>query len=184
MTKHVFRWIVPMLCVLTAAGLGIDAYIHLNLAGDYALVKTDVVSQATLFRIEGAVAIAAALVVLARPGLLTALIAFVVSAAGVAAVVTYTRFDPGRIGPLPDMYEPVWFTEKTVSLVAEASAAVTAGALFAVASLLQKPEIEGSEHQDDADVRRKSWPEVLPEEQHIDSDDHDDHHHHVQHHGH
>lgn len=138
-SKLAFRWIVPTLCVLTAAGLAIDAYVHFNVAGDYGFVKTDVVSQATLFRIEGGAAIAAAVLVLVRPGRLSALVAFVVSAAGVAAVLAYTQFDPGRIGPLPDMYEPVWFTKKTVSLVAEAGAAVTAAVLFAALSLTRHP---------------------------------------------
>ena len=33
------------------------------------------------------------------------------------------------------MYEPVWFTKKTVSLIAEAGATVTAAALLALLSL-------------------------------------------------
>ena len=134
-TKAGFRSVVPVLGVLTAAGLVIDAYVHLTIAGDYAFVTTDVVSQATLFRVEGGVAIAAAVGVLIRPSRLTALIALVVGAAGVAAVLAYTQFDPDRIGPLPDMYEPVWFTKKTVSLIAEAGATVTAAALLALLSL-------------------------------------------------
>ena len=134
-SKNVFRSVVPVLSVLTAAGLVIDAYVHLTVAGDYAFVKTDVVSQATLFRVEGGVAIAAAVIVLIRPSRLTSLIALVVGAAGVAAVLAYTEFDPGRIGPLPDMYEPVWFTKKTVSLIAEAGATVSAAALLALLSL-------------------------------------------------
>jgi hypothetical protein len=34
----------------------------------------------------------------------------------------YRYVDPGAIGPLPDMYEPVWFPEKTLAGIAEAVA--------------------------------------------------------------
>lgn len=117
------RWITWGLCLVVAAGLGVDAYVHLHLASSYATVKTSVVSQATLFRIEGVSAIVAAVLLLARPHWLTALLALLVSGGGVAAVLLYTNTDPGKIGPLPDMYEPVWFAEKTNSLIAEAVAA-------------------------------------------------------------
>jgi hypothetical protein len=40
----------------------------------------------------------------------------------------------GKIGPVPDMYEPIWFTEKVVSLVGELIA--VAGALVLIAVLL------------------------------------------------
>ena len=47
----------------------------------------------------------------------------------VAAVNDHHRsryHDPGALGPLPDMYEPFWFREKSVAGVAEAVALVTA----------------------------------------------------------
>lgn len=122
------RW---ALTLTTIAGLCVDAYVHLHIAGDYSLVKTRYVSQATLFRVEGAAALGAAAWLLLRGTRLSILSALAVAAAGVGAVVFYRYVDPGVIGPLPDMYEPVWFTDKTVSLVAEAVSAVTAtGLLF------------------------------------------------------
>ena len=133
------RWVIWGLCVVIAAGLGVDAYVHLHLASSYALVKTSVVSQATLFRIEGIAAIVAAVVLLVRPHWLTALFALLVSGGGVAAVLLYTDTDPGKIGPLPDMYEPVWFTEKTNSLIAEAIAAGVA--LLVLALLLARRRV-------------------------------------------
>lgn len=127
------RLIVLGLSLVTAAGLAVDAYVHLHLASSYALVRTSVVSQATLFRIEGVAAIIAAVSVLARPNRWAALLAFVVAAGGVAAVLIYTNTDPGRIGPLPDMYEPVWYSDKTNSLIGESVAAVAAFLLGALA---------------------------------------------------
>lgn len=117
------RWLIWAFCLVVAAGLGVDAYVHLHIASSYAMVKTSFISQATLFRIEGVSAILAAVVLLVRPHWLTALFALLVSGGGVAAVLLYTNTDPGKIGPLPDMYEPVWFPEKTNSLIGEAVAA-------------------------------------------------------------
>jgi hypothetical protein len=52
--------------------------------------------------------------------------AVLVAASGVAAFLFFTYVDVGAIGPLPDMYEPVWYPEKTLTAVAEAIATVTA----------------------------------------------------------
>lgn len=126
------RLVVLGLSLVAAAGLTVDAYVHLHLASSYALVRTSVVSQATLFRIEGIAAIVAAVAVLGRPNRWTAVLALVVAAGGVAAVLIYTNTDPGRIGPLPDMYEPVWYADKTNSLIGEAVAAGAAALLLLV----------------------------------------------------
>lgn len=131
------RWLLWGLGLVVAAGLGVDAYVHLHLASSYALVRTSAISQATLFRIEGVAAIVAAVLVVVRPHRLTALFALLVSGGGVAAVLLYTEADPGRIGPLPDMYEPVWYADKTNSLIGEAVAAVMSLALLVL--LLRGP---------------------------------------------
>lgn len=133
------RWLVWGLGLVVAAGLGVDAYVHLHLASSYALVRTSAISQATLFRIEGVAAILAAVLVLVRPHRLTALLALLVSGGGVAAVLLYTETDPGRIGPLPDMYEPVWYADKTNSLIGEAVAAVVSLALLALLLRRSRP---------------------------------------------
>ena len=39
--------------------------------------------------------------------------------------------DLGPIGPLPDLYEPVWYPEKVVAAGGEAVALVAAGLLLA-----------------------------------------------------
>lgn len=121
--RNGFEWV---LVAVVVAGLAVDAYVHLHLAGDYALVRTRFISQAALFRIEGAAALVAAVLLIAWRSWISAAIAFAVAAGGVVAVVLYYSVDPGRLGPLPDMYEPVWYAEKTWSVYAEAVAAVAA----------------------------------------------------------
>jgi hypothetical protein len=57
-------------------------------------------------------------------------IAFSVAAgvglAGLVAVVVYRYFQVPAIGPIPSMYEPIWFFSKSLSAVAEAVVAVLA----------------------------------------------------------
>ena len=119
-----------LLRLLTAAGLATDAYVHTDLASSYDSVQKSI-SQGELFRIEaGASALAAVLVLLLGRRPLVWLFAFLVAAAGVGAVVLYRYVDVGALGPLPAMYEPVWYPEKTASFVAESVAAVTALAGF------------------------------------------------------
>ena len=125
-------WIAvrTVLTVIVAAGLAIDAYVHLDLASTYDVVKTSTLSQGDLFRVEAALAIVAGVALLVRPRRYTAWFAFLVSAGGVAAVLVYRWVDVSKLGPLPNMYEPYWYGEKTLSLVAEAIAAVAAAVLL------------------------------------------------------
>ena len=125
-------WIAvrTVLTVIVAAVLAIDAYVHLDLASTYDVVKTSTLSQGDLFRVEAALAIVAGVALLVRPRRYTAWFAFLVSAGGVAAVLVYRWVDVGKVGPLPNMYEPYWYGEKTLSLVAEAIAAVAAAILL------------------------------------------------------
>jgi hypothetical protein len=118
-----------VLRLVTAAGLAVDAYMHLKVAADYDVIP-GTISGGDLFRAESAAAIAVALLVLVRPGRLAYLLAFLVAASALGAVMLYTNVDVGTLGPLPDLYEPVWFTEKTVSAIAEAVAAGAAAVGF------------------------------------------------------
>ncbi len=119
--------------VLVAAGLGIQAVIHLKLAPNYQLAFPDGIGAGTLFRIEAAAAILAGLYLLARGSRPAYLLAAAVALGGLAAVVLYRYVDVGSFGPMPAMYEPIWFFEKTLSAIAEAAAGVLAlvGALLA-----------------------------------------------------
>lgn len=123
---------VQVMCALvTAAGLAFDAYVHLDLAGTYDAAHTSVLSQGDLFRVEASLAILATLGILLRPRRYTAALAFLVAAGGFGAVMLYRYVDVGAIGPIPSMYEPIWYPEKTQSAWAEASAAATALILLA-----------------------------------------------------
>ena len=117
------RWFLILIVIV---GLLIDAYVHFHLASAYSGVKSSVVSQGDLFRVEATAALIAAAALLFRPRTYTAALAFLVAAGGTAAVVVYTYVNLGSFGPLPNMYDPSWYTEKTLSAVAEGIAAVAA----------------------------------------------------------
>jgi len=109
--------------VVAAAGLLVDAYVHFDLAAGYDR-NAAVISQGVLFRVEGALAVVAALLVLFLRSRIAALVAFLVGAGGVVLVVIYRYVNIGVLGPLPNMYEPSWYPEKTLSTVGEALTAV------------------------------------------------------------
>ena len=113
---------------VTVVGLAIDAYVHLKLASGYDMVTASI-SQGALFRIESAMAIVAAVLLLVRPGRLTAGIAAVVAGGGVVALLLYYFVNVGQIGPIPNMYEHAWYADKVFTLVAQAVATGTALAL-------------------------------------------------------
>lgn len=127
--RLVVQW---ALIAIAVAGLAIDVYVHFHLASAYAGVRTSSLSQADLFRAEGAVAAVAAVALVLRPRRYTAAFAFVVAGAGAAAVIVYRYVNVGAFGPFPDMYEPVWYGEKTLSAIAEIVGAVAALAVFAL----------------------------------------------------
>lgn len=111
-----------VLRLCTAAGLGIDAYVHADLAG------VEIHTEGVLFGIEaGGSSLAALLLVIT--GIRRAYVfAFLIAVSAFAAIMVYRYIDIGAIGPIPNMYEPVWFSEKTLAAVAEGSAMVTAAA--------------------------------------------------------
>jgi hypothetical protein len=115
-----------LLQVVTAAALAVNAYVHAGLASAYDRVGQQI-SQGTLFRLEAAVASLAALLVLLlgrrRP---VWAFAFLVSVSALGAVLLYRYVNVGTLGPLPNMYEPVWWPSKTASAIAEAVGAVAA----------------------------------------------------------
>lgn len=118
-----------LLILIVAVGLAIDAYVHWHFAPGFDGVKgaaSPHISEGDLFRLESALALIAMLAVLLIRHRLAALLAFLVAAGGVGAVLLYAYVNVGAFGPLPNMYEPFWYTEKTISLVAEAVAAIGA----------------------------------------------------------
>jgi len=112
---------------VTALALLVDAVVHIRLAPGYQLSAPSGIGAGNLFRLEAAVALAAAVFVLAR-GTRTAYVsAFLVALSALGAVLLYRYVNVPMLGPLPAMYEPVWFPEKSLSAVAEAIAVVVAG---------------------------------------------------------
>jgi hypothetical protein len=123
-----------VLAVVTAALLGIDAYVHLHDAGQYDAIRTSTLSQGNLFRAEAAAAIAIGVALLIRPHPVVWALAALVAASAAGAVFLYTYVNVGRLGPLPNMYEPTWdLPGKAWSAGAETAATALALAGLALA---------------------------------------------------
>jgi hypothetical protein len=137
-----------VLTAIVVAGLAVDAYVHFHLASAFEQVRTSTLSQADLFRVEATLAVIAAVALLVRPRRYTAAFAFLVAAAGTVAVVLYRYVDVGKIGPIPNMYDPYWApAEKTLSVFAEGLAALAALGLFVMFHIrkqsAQQPPADG-----------------------------------------
>ena len=130
----------------TAAMLALDAYLHVDQAFRYEPNRDNGISQGDLFRIEAGAASFAALAVLVLTwrtawSLVGWALAIVVAASAFGAVMIYTHYDVGPLGPLPDMYEPFWYSEKTQAATAEGiatGAAVIGFALTAVPAWIRR----------------------------------------------
>ncbi len=114
---------------MVAAGFGYDAYAHLDLPANFDANRA-LISQGMLFRAEAVAAIFAALLVLFIRHRVVALFAVIIAGSALGAVLLYRYVDLGTLGPLPDMYEPSWYPEKTYSAIAEAAAILAAAALL------------------------------------------------------
>ena len=124
-----------LLTLVVAAGLGVDAYVHWQLAPGFDGIQGTAsphISQGGLFLLEAILALVALVLVLLTRSRLGALVAFLVAAGGLGAVLLYAYVDVGGLGPLPNMYDPIWYPEKTISAVAEAVAALGALALLSL----------------------------------------------------
>ena len=129
----IVRW---ALIVITVVGLAIDAYVHLKIAHFYRFNKTSTISEASLFRIEAVLAIVAALLVIVWNNRWAAAFALAVAGGGLILLVLYRYVDVGKVGPIPNMYEPTWNVEhKKLAVVGEAIAIVGSLALFAYSFL-------------------------------------------------
>ena len=114
-----------VLAVVTAALLGVDAFVHLHYAHNYDQFKSSTMSEGTLFRIQGVVAIVVGVLLLIWPGVLTWLLSLLVAGSAVVAVTLYAYVDVGALGPLPDLYEHTWSPPgKVLSAIAELIAAI------------------------------------------------------------
>jgi hypothetical protein len=119
--------------LLTAAALVVDAVLHLQLARVYNLAAPGGIGQGNLFRLESAAALLTAALVLAYGGRIAYALAFVIAASATAAALLSRYVDVPAVGPIPAMYEPVWFAKKVIATAAEALGTLTAAAGWAVA---------------------------------------------------
>jgi hypothetical protein len=119
------QWALWTIRAATAAGLAIDAYVHLDLASVYAEAG-GAINEGVLFRAEAAVALLAAAAVAATGRRASYLIALVVGASAVIVMLVSRYVDVGSLGPFPDLYDPVWFPEKLLAAFAEGAASVMA----------------------------------------------------------
>ncbi|MGH3538269.1 MAG: hypothetical protein ACRDQJ_08205 [Pseudonocardiaceae bacterium] len=115
--------------VVVPAGFGYDAYAHLDLAANFDANRA-LLSQGMLFRAEAVAAVLAAVLMLVIRHRAATLFAVLIAGSALGAVLLYRYVDIGAIGPLPDMYEPTWYPEKTLSAIAEAAALLSAARLF------------------------------------------------------
>ncbi|WP_269045066.1 hypothetical protein [Paenarthrobacter sp. Z7-10] len=115
-----------VLRVLIAAALVIDAVVHFRLAPGYQLSAPDGIGGGNLFRIEAVAALVAAIYLLIRSSRPAYGFALLVAGAGFIAVILYRYVNVPALGPIPAMYEPVWFFEKSLSAVVEAAGAILA----------------------------------------------------------
>jgi hypothetical protein len=130
--RLIARWTLTLVALV---GLGIDAYIHFDLASSYVGVPSpSFITEYGLFILEACLATAVGLVLLVRQNKLTAGVAALVLGGGAAAVYVYYQFKVGKIGPIPDMSDHTWYPKpkKALSFVAELVGFVAATGLVFV----------------------------------------------------
>jgi hypothetical protein len=111
--------------ITTAAGLAIDAYVHLDLAHLYA-EGGGTINEGVLFRAEAVAALLVAAAIVATGRRVCYLAGLAVAASALAAMLVSRYVDLGPIGPFPDLYDPAWYPEKLLAAYAEGAATVTA----------------------------------------------------------
>jgi len=115
-----------------ALALLVNAYVHFLLATPFDAIVGSLVSQGDLFRIQGVVNILAAVLILAVHRWWIGLVAAAIAAGGLVLLVAsvYVPLDLSTIG-FPVIYEPVWYPDKVVAVIAQGLALI-GGLLVAV----------------------------------------------------
>lgn len=111
--------------LVAATALAVVAGVHLHLAPSYGLVG-DQVTQGDLFRLQAAAAGVVALALVVRPTRTVWLAAAAVGVASLLAVVVTVYVAVPAIGPLPRIFEPVWYAEKALAAAAAGTASLAA----------------------------------------------------------
>lgn len=118
-------WSLWTIRAVIAAGLVIDAYVHLDLASVYA-EGGGAINEGVLFRAEAVAALLAAIAVVVIGRRVCYLAGLAVAASALIVMLVARYVDIGQIGPFPDPYDPVWFPEKLLAAFAEGAASVMA----------------------------------------------------------
>ncbi|XAS63778.1 hypothetical protein VUN84_16010 [Micrococcaceae bacterium Sec5.8] len=100
--------------------------IHVQLAPGYQQAAPGGIGQGTLFIAQAGAAALAGAFVLLRGSRATFAAAAVVALSSLAAVMLYRYVQVPALGPLPSMYEPVWYAAKVITAVAEGAAGALA----------------------------------------------------------
>ncbi|MCC6270445.1 MAG: hypothetical protein IT190_04150 [Microbacteriaceae bacterium] len=111
--------------IWTALALLVNVYVHFLLAYPFDALVGTLVSQGTLFRIQRVVNILVAILILVLHRWWAGLVAAAVAAGGLALLVVsvYVPLDLSALG-FPVIYEPVWYQNKVIAVVAQAVALV------------------------------------------------------------
>lgn len=112
---------------LLVLALAIDAVIHLRLAANFQLAVPEGLGGGMLFRLHAAAAVLAGTFLAVKGTRLAYALAGLVALSAFVAVVLYRYVDVPAIGPIPAMYEPIWYFEKALSAAAVGIGAVLAG---------------------------------------------------------
>jgi hypothetical protein len=127
-----------LLRVLAVGGLAVDVWVHATLESQYAGLG-GFITQGRLFGAEAVVAGLVGLWLLLTGSRIAWGATFLIAASALGAVVLYRYVNVGKLGPLPNMYEPSWYFRKTLSAYAEAVAA--GAALLRLTLLLRERRI-------------------------------------------
>jgi hypothetical protein len=134
-TARPAEWAIRLLVV---AGLAVDAYVHLDLAANQQLAAPGGIGGGTLFRLQAAVAAVVGLLVLLSGRRWAYALAFLAGLSALIPVLLYTYVDVPAFGPIPSMYEPIWYPEKVLSVVAEAAVVVLSVAGWFVSGRIRR----------------------------------------------
>ncbi|MHB8340654.1 MAG: hypothetical protein ACYDB7_05700 [Mycobacteriales bacterium] len=128
---HPAHQAITVLCRVLAAGLLVaTGYIHLQLSSRYAPNRTSVLSERELFLAQGVLSFVVAAALLAWGRAPAAVAGLLLGAGSLGAVLLYRYVNVGRIGLLPNMYDPGWYPKKTLSAYCDAGVALTSTALL------------------------------------------------------
>ena len=112
---------------MTAASLGASAYLHVVLAQG-PLLSDGRLTVAGLFLAQAAAATTGALAVLLRPARAVWVLALLVGLGSLAALVLSVYVQVPALGPLPSLYEPMWYGDKLLAATSAGVAAAGASA--------------------------------------------------------